>query len=181
MHVDHIKPRSTHPHLSLDESNLQVLCDDCNVGKSNRYEDDWRKRNPVHKKTAQDLPSLESNQANKVHIVHKVDDATRKLEVMEHEIRRLKGELQAKDKKLKTQNSTHKSKKKKKGGGGSKRFFSGVSNSMKKSATSWGYHPKSAKQLEREIAKKREQILFKKKMRAIDPKKILEVQNKLLT
>lgn len=34
MHVDHIKPRSLHPELALEESNLQVLCEDCNIGKS---------------------------------------------------------------------------------------------------------------------------------------------------
>jgi len=42
LHVDHIKPRSTHPELRLVKENLQVLCEDCNVGKSNLYEDDWR-------------------------------------------------------------------------------------------------------------------------------------------
>lgn len=42
MNVDHIKPRKTHPHLALDESNLQVLCDVCNHGKSNWDDTDWR-------------------------------------------------------------------------------------------------------------------------------------------
>jgi 5-methylcytosine-specific restriction endonuclease McrA len=41
-HVDHIKPRSRYPALELDPENLQVLCEACNVGKSNLYEDDWR-------------------------------------------------------------------------------------------------------------------------------------------
>jgi len=40
--VDHIKPRSKHPELQLDVSNLQCLCNDCNMGKSNVYEDDFR-------------------------------------------------------------------------------------------------------------------------------------------
>ena len=40
--VDHIKPRSLYPHLSLVLTNLQVLCDDCNLGKSNKSERDWR-------------------------------------------------------------------------------------------------------------------------------------------
>jgi len=40
--VDHIKPRSKHPELALDINNLQVLCNDCNMGKSNIYEDDFR-------------------------------------------------------------------------------------------------------------------------------------------
>lgn len=40
--VDHIKPRSKHPHLALVESNLQVLCKGCNQGKSNKDATDWR-------------------------------------------------------------------------------------------------------------------------------------------
>ncbi len=42
LHVDHIKPRSKFPKLELEFNNLQVLCADCNVGKSNIYEDDLR-------------------------------------------------------------------------------------------------------------------------------------------
>lgn len=42
LHVDHIKPRSLYPELELVADNLQVLCEDCNVGKSNRDEIDWR-------------------------------------------------------------------------------------------------------------------------------------------
>lgn len=42
LHVDHIKPRSTHPELALEETNLQVLCEDCNMGKSFQDDTDWR-------------------------------------------------------------------------------------------------------------------------------------------
>jgi 5-methylcytosine-specific restriction endonuclease McrA len=42
IHVDHIKPRSKYPQLALVESNLQVLCEACNLGKSNKDETDWR-------------------------------------------------------------------------------------------------------------------------------------------
>jgi 5-methylcytosine-specific restriction endonuclease McrA len=42
IHVDHIKPRSKHPELELEFSNLQVLCVDCNLGKSNKDHTDWR-------------------------------------------------------------------------------------------------------------------------------------------
>jgi len=42
IHVDHIKPRSKYPKLELDFNNLQVLCECCNLGKSNTDETDWR-------------------------------------------------------------------------------------------------------------------------------------------
>jgi 5-methylcytosine-specific restriction endonuclease McrA len=42
LHVDHIKPRSKYPELALDLANLQVLCADCNIGKSNIDETDFR-------------------------------------------------------------------------------------------------------------------------------------------
>ena len=41
---DHIDPRSTHPERALVRENGQVLCHDCNRGKSNRYAEDWRPR-----------------------------------------------------------------------------------------------------------------------------------------
>jgi hypothetical protein len=44
LHVDHIVPRSKNRERELDESNLQVLCEDCNLGKGNRDETDWRHR-----------------------------------------------------------------------------------------------------------------------------------------
>jgi 5-methylcytosine-specific restriction endonuclease McrA len=40
MHVDHIKPRFRFPELELELSNLQILCEDCNMGK--RDCSDWR-------------------------------------------------------------------------------------------------------------------------------------------
>ena len=42
LHVDHIKPRAKHPHLELEFDNLQVLCRDCNMGKLDKFEDDFR-------------------------------------------------------------------------------------------------------------------------------------------
>lgn len=42
LHVDHIKPRSLYPHLELVLGNLQILCRDCNLGKSNKDSIDWR-------------------------------------------------------------------------------------------------------------------------------------------
>lgn len=42
LHVDHIKPRSKYPELALEFSNMQILCADCNIGKSNKDDTDWR-------------------------------------------------------------------------------------------------------------------------------------------
>lgn len=42
LHVDHIKPRSRFPELALVAANLQVLCEDCNLGKGARDQTDWR-------------------------------------------------------------------------------------------------------------------------------------------
>lgn len=47
MHVDHIKPRSKFPELELTLSNLQVLCEDCNMGKGGRDQTDWRFPTPT--------------------------------------------------------------------------------------------------------------------------------------
>lgn len=44
LHVDHIKPKSLHPELAFEISNLQVLCEDCNMGKGNRSDDDFRSK-----------------------------------------------------------------------------------------------------------------------------------------
>lgn len=42
LHVDHIKPRFKFPELELELSNLQVLCEDCNMGKGGQDQTDWR-------------------------------------------------------------------------------------------------------------------------------------------
>jgi len=47
LHVDHVKPRSKYPALELELSNLQVLCEDCNLGKSNIDVTDWRTTNEL--------------------------------------------------------------------------------------------------------------------------------------
>lgn len=42
MNVDHIKPRKLFPSLALNINNLQILCHDCNHGKGNWDQTDWR-------------------------------------------------------------------------------------------------------------------------------------------
>jgi hypothetical protein len=42
MNVDHIKPRKLFPSLALDVNNLQILCHECNHGKGNWDQTDWR-------------------------------------------------------------------------------------------------------------------------------------------
>lgn len=42
LHVDHIKPLRKYWSLRLDINNLQILCQDCNYGKGNWDEHDWR-------------------------------------------------------------------------------------------------------------------------------------------
>lgn len=42
LQVDHIKPISKFWELRLDQKNVQILCDDCNWGKLNLDQTDWR-------------------------------------------------------------------------------------------------------------------------------------------
>lgn len=42
LHVDHIIPISHDASLRLEKSNLQVLCEDCNLGKGHSDRIDWR-------------------------------------------------------------------------------------------------------------------------------------------
>lgn len=42
MNVDHIKPRKLYPNLALNVNNLQILCHECNHGKGNWDQTDWR-------------------------------------------------------------------------------------------------------------------------------------------
>lgn len=45
--VDHIKPIRFFWDLRLEKSNLQILCDDCNMGKGSRDQTDWRNIIPI--------------------------------------------------------------------------------------------------------------------------------------
>lgn len=58
--VDHIKPRRFHPSLELDLDNLQVLCDECNRGKSHDDETDFRPK-------AGELSHAEQEELDRIH------------------------------------------------------------------------------------------------------------------
>lgn len=47
LNVDHIKPLRFNWNLRLEPDNLQILCADCNQGKGNRIETDFRTHAPV--------------------------------------------------------------------------------------------------------------------------------------
>ncbi len=61
LQVDHIKPRSIYPELALVADNLQVLCRECNVGKSNKYSDDLRPKIVPKKRVRSPFRSLSTN------------------------------------------------------------------------------------------------------------------------
>lgn len=42
LHVDHIKPLSKFWELRANKDNLQTLCEECNLGKSNKWDTDFR-------------------------------------------------------------------------------------------------------------------------------------------
>lgn len=49
LHIGHVVPRSLSPELEMEFDNLQVLCESCNMHKSNKTSDDYRdqkRRNP---------------------------------------------------------------------------------------------------------------------------------------
>ncbi len=88
LHCDHIKPRSKHPELELSESNIQVLCKNCNLGKSNKDATDWRWKASSHavdsiNRKAAILDSATPEQKGKLAQLgwlrqHDVSEATRK-------------------------------------------------------------------------------------------------------
>lgn len=41
-HADHIRPKLLFPHLALSFNNIQILCEDCNMGKDWKDQTDWR-------------------------------------------------------------------------------------------------------------------------------------------
>ena len=43
--VSHIIPRHDRPDLQLDINNVQLLCEDCRLGKGSKYKTDWRPTN----------------------------------------------------------------------------------------------------------------------------------------
>ena len=63
LHVDHIVPRSWAPELAFVVDNLQVLCELCNLGKSNTDAIDWRGGHARVLATRYEVASLRSRLA----------------------------------------------------------------------------------------------------------------------
>ena len=70
LHVDHIKPISKFPELKLDFENLQILCDDCNIGKLNIYYHDLRPNKIVN--PHEDNKQLELHQKGYLKVTNKI-------------------------------------------------------------------------------------------------------------
>lgn len=64
LHVDHIKPRSKYPELEYDINNLQILCKECNLGKSDRDNTDWRDL-PTHQRKSHDLAWIDDQECKR--------------------------------------------------------------------------------------------------------------------
>lgn len=82
IHVDHIKPRSIYPHLELEISNLQTLCEDCNLGKSNRSNDNW---SVIHKRIykTETLPTSKRKKRDEFKAKEKLEKKLKRLEKKE--------------------------------------------------------------------------------------------------
>ena len=66
--VDHIKPITRFPHLKLKFDNLQVLCRDCNMGKSNDCFTDFRPESEVMKKQREIIQEIIDEELDKEHL-----------------------------------------------------------------------------------------------------------------
>lgn len=66
VHIDHIKPVSLYPTLKYSLSNLQVLCKECNISKSNKYIADYRPEEMKKKfGSTPDIPEKKKRQRKK--------------------------------------------------------------------------------------------------------------------
>lgn len=66
IHTDHVKPIRHHWHLRLERSNLQVLCEDCNMGKGSRDETDFRVLNGSTFQELDQEPGLSKDEAERL-------------------------------------------------------------------------------------------------------------------
>ena len=66
LNVDHIKPRKHYPELALDLNNLQILCGECNHGKGNWDETDWREPELEHSAVEDILYTLTPHNIHKL-------------------------------------------------------------------------------------------------------------------
>jgi hypothetical protein len=82
LHVDHIKPKSLFSNLCLEITNLQILCEECNTHKSNKYFTDYRpKEHRTYAEIYKTSPHLlKSIVLERVHGVLNDDELTRRNE-----------------------------------------------------------------------------------------------------
>lgn len=59
VHTDHVKPIRKYWHLRLLRSNLQILCEDCNMGKGSRDETDFRPPPPPPRRPADAVRAID--------------------------------------------------------------------------------------------------------------------------
>lgn len=98
LHVDHIKPLRKHWSLRLRLDNLQVLCEECNHGKGNWDETDWRphsKENAQRQKVSRDKVEKQAEQKQR-----KFARDRYWLDQLEQEARRRMKQELSKDKRL---------------------------------------------------------------------------------
>lgn len=65
LHVDHIKPKFKYPELAFELSNLQVLCEDCNMGKGCSDETDFLSLSNTTRQTLKDDTIIEEDKKSK--------------------------------------------------------------------------------------------------------------------
>lgn len=91
IHVDHIFPRSKYRHLELDFSNLQVLCEGCNVEKSNTDFTDYRTDDQIREanRIAKHFFTPEKKKSKNRKFVRRADVLNREIKMLSKKLRQI--------------------------------------------------------------------------------------------